>query len=237
MIWLVLAWFVLGLLGGAVTRCMGGPPRYEKWNTPGDWGTRDFEGWRVQIAPNDRWSVQAVFWAWLVLWPILLLFYAGVLIVYTGRAINHSLNPRAEYQCLQSNHYTDIAQQEVDELLKTGEHGSEHFTDPVGEAEPTKTAQTRAWRKAAKKAVPLWFLKHPLLKHSESVVVEAREVEPMPAAAIAPPSSEPEPPPTPEPPADAPVRHNPSARCSQEGEHPMAHCGYYGARPEPPRAA
>lgn len=33
--------------------------------------------------------------------------------------------------------------------------------DPVGENEPTKTAHTRAYRKAAKKAVPLWFLNHP----------------------------------------------------------------------------
>jgi len=34
--------------------------------------------------------------------------------------------------------------------------------DPVGEQDPTKTAETRAYRKAAKGAFGLWFARHPL---------------------------------------------------------------------------
>lgn len=56
------------------------------------------------------------------------------------------------------------------------------WADPVGEAEPTKTAHTRAYRKAAKKAVPVWFLKHPALKGTEEVVAAGRVVEDVPAA-------------------------------------------------------
>lgn len=47
-------------------------------------------------------------------------------------------------------------------------------TDPVGKAEPTKTAETRAYRKAALKAEPAWFRKHPKLTAAEEVLAIGR---------------------------------------------------------------
>ena len=44
--------------------------------------------------------------------------------------------------------------------------------DPVGEEEPTKTAETRAYRRAALKAEPAWFGKHPRLKNTTEVFTE-----------------------------------------------------------------
>jgi len=52
------------------------------------------------------------------------------------------------------------------------------FQDPVGEEEPTKTAHSRAYRKAAYKAEPTWFRMHPKLKGVEEIVVEARTEAP-----------------------------------------------------------
>lgn len=49
--------------------------------------------------------------------------------------------------------------------------------DPVGEQEPTKTAETRAYRRAAMKAEPAWFGKHPRLKGAQELLVQGREVE------------------------------------------------------------
>jgi len=49
--------------------------------------------------------------------------------------------------------------------------------DPVGKAEPTKTAESRAYRKAAMKAEPAWFGSHPALKAAEEVITQGREVE------------------------------------------------------------
>jgi hypothetical protein len=59
--------------------------------------------------------------------------------------------------------------------------------DPVGIAEPTKTAETRAYRRAALKAEPAWFGKHPRLKDTTELFVESRVVE---SRQDAPPSSE-----------------------------------------------
>ena len=44
---------------------------------------------------------------------------------------------------------------EVAKLAKTGQPGT--HKDPIGDENPTKTAFTRAFRKAAKTAYPLWF--------------------------------------------------------------------------------
>jgi hypothetical protein len=48
--------------------------------------------------------------------------------------------------------------------------------DPVGKAEPTKSAQTRAYRKAALKAEPAWFKRHPALREAEEVIAQGRVV-------------------------------------------------------------
>jgi len=50
-------------------------------------------------------------------------------------------------------------------------------TDPVGKQEPTKTAETRAYRRAAMKAEPAWFGGHPQLKEAEQLLVQGRELE------------------------------------------------------------
>lgn len=121
-------------------------------------------------------------------------------------------------------------------------------TDPVGKAEPTKTAETRAYRKAALKAEPAWFRKHPKLTAAESILAQGRAMPHDPEEA--PPAIEVEsdslnqipatateeapaekrdvaPPPTVEP-KEPPrmVNHNPSAKCRTEGLHPESECGY-----------
>lgn len=48
--------------------------------------------------------------------------------------------------------------------------------DPVGKAEPTKSAHTRAYRKAALKAEPAWFKQHPGLAAAEEVIAQGRVV-------------------------------------------------------------
>ncbi len=59
--------------------------------------------------------------------------------------------------------------------------------DPVGRDEPTKTAETRAYRRAAMKAEPAWFGKHPRLKETTELFTTAHVVEAAPEGA---PSSE-----------------------------------------------
>jgi hypothetical protein len=49
--------------------------------------------------------------------------------------------------------------------------------DPVGKQEPTKTAETRAYRRAAMKAEPAWFSKHPRLQAAQELLVQGRELE------------------------------------------------------------
>jgi hypothetical protein len=49
--------------------------------------------------------------------------------------------------------------------------------DPVGKAEPTKSAQTRAYRKAALKAEPAWFKAHPRLHAAEEVIAQGRVIQ------------------------------------------------------------
>jgi hypothetical protein len=48
--------------------------------------------------------------------------------------------------------------------------------DPVGKQDPTKSAQTRAYRKAAIKAEPAWFKQSPRLRHAEEVLAQGREI-------------------------------------------------------------
>lgn len=48
--------------------------------------------------------------------------------------------------------------------------------DPVGKAEPTKSAHTRAYRKAALKAEPAWFKQHPGLAAAEEVIAQGRVI-------------------------------------------------------------
>lgn len=48
--------------------------------------------------------------------------------------------------------------------------------DPVGKAEPTKSAQSRAYRKAAIKAEPAWFKTHPALANAEEVIAQGRVI-------------------------------------------------------------
>lgn len=49
--------------------------------------------------------------------------------------------------------------------------------DPVGKAEPTKSAQSRAYRKAAMKAEPAWFKTHPGLAAAEEIIAQGRIIE------------------------------------------------------------
>lgn len=115
--------------------------------------------------------------------------------------------------------------------------------DPVGKADPTKTAETRAYRKAALKAEPAWFRTHPKLTRAEEVLAQGRAMpgepeeppvplqpEPVEIKQIAKGSAEgvEEPAPAqPEAPADVMTKHAPSGLCAIEGEHPEAACGYH----------
>ncbi|HEX9282362.1 MAG TPA: hypothetical protein VEK77_13095 [Gemmatimonadales bacterium] len=115
-------------------------------------------------------------------------------------------------------------------------------TDPVGTEFPVHSAESRAYRKAAEKAVSAWFTPErthrlqrieqlieaqklgpqgPAARAPAPVAVEAVDVAPLPAGAPAV-GAEPEP-------ARVGVieRHNPSARCSIEGEHRREDCGYF----------
>ena len=49
--------------------------------------------------------------------------------------------------------------------------------DPVGKQEPTKTAETRAYRRAAMHAEAAWFGGHPQQKAAEQILVQGRELE------------------------------------------------------------
>jgi hypothetical protein len=111
--------------------------------------------------------------------------------------------------------------------------------DPVGKAEPTKSAETRAYRRAAMKAEPAWFGKHPQLKSSQEVLVQGRELEKngesLPEIGNTPVATE----------SveigkiDAPrggviEKHQPSAICGFVEEHPRERCGYFHDKKEPP---
>jgi hypothetical protein len=60
---------------------------------------------------------------------------------------------------------------------KKSPNDSSKWQDPVGEAEPTKTAESRAYRRAAIKAEPAWFREHPRLQAAENVLAQGREIE------------------------------------------------------------
>lgn len=69
--------------------------------------------------------------------------------------------------------------------VKVGTTKDGRQRDPVGMEHPTQTAITRAFRKAAKKAEPVWFLHHPALRAAEEVITQGREIheeEPVPVA-------------------------------------------------------
>ena len=101
--------------------------------------------------------------------------------------------------------------------------------DPVGEAEPSKTAETRAYRRAAMKAEPAWFGKHPHLKGTQELFVQGREVvaqtEPIGNGEDETPLAEIE-----VPRVGVIEKHNPNALCSIEGEHPREQCGMHKAK-------
>lgn len=111
-------------------------------------------------------------------------------------------------------------------------------SDPVGDAEPVKCAQTRAYRKAAKKACPIWFLKHGTqLAAAEQVLAQAKlapaaEHEPEPIVADESPIAALPPGPTAAEPTPAPApekleRHEPTKICAIEGPHAHSSCGYH----------
>jgi hypothetical protein len=118
--------------------------------------------------------------------------------------------------------------------------------DPVGTEFPTLAAETRAWRRAAMKAVSPWFRTHGLERaedvlrwsHAQDKTSDAVAVR----QASRPPMLEDEPPlgmlpadahpiETAEPLEARPAKHQPSAVCPTEGEHPLAACGYYAKQP------
>jgi hypothetical protein len=111
--------------------------------------------------------------------------------------------------------------------------------DPVGTEFPVLTAETRAWRKAATKAVSPWFSTHPMLAKIEALVegqelgegkttlppggpgrVALAEPEPIALAPIAHPQPIRDADPTKQ------IKHQPSAICSSDGEHDVTTCGY-----------
>jgi hypothetical protein len=109
-------------------------------------------------------------------------------------------------------------------------------TDPVGEQFPTLTAETRAWRKAAQKAVSPWFSTHPMLAKIEQLA-EAQRIHPEPESLEVPALVTPEPikiapVAQPQPVSEEPklIKHLPSKVCPAEGEHDVATCGYTKGR-------
>lgn len=114
-------------------------------------------------------------------------------------------------------------------------------SDPVGEQEPTKTAETRAYRRAAMKAEPAWFSKHPRLQAAHELLVQGRELEKageaLPEIGNRPVATE-----------SVEVQqlgtgatrvgvieeHEPDDNCRIAGEHPRERCGYAKAGKEPP---
>lgn len=107
--------------------------------------------------------------------------------------------------------------------------------DPVGRDEPTKTAHSRAYRKAAQKAESAWFRTHPHLLAAEAVLTQGRVIETADEVADLPkdpqaergrlgagdPGVETEPPAKPK-----TVKHAPSKICPEEDYHPASECGY-----------
>jgi hypothetical protein len=100
--------------------------------------------------------------------------------------------------------------------------GARKNPDPVGEAEPTKTALTRAYRKAAIKAEPAWFTRHPRLQSAQEVFADSRVIAHPgePGESVAPPQLPEGRQPT------TTVKHVASAICAIEGEHPADQCAY-----------
>jgi len=122
-----------------------------------------------------------------------------------------------------------------------GSHGAKK--DPVGDAEPTKTAESRAYRRAAIKAEPAWFREHPRLQAAEQVLAQGRELEQIGdglkpfASTQAIGSAEGEPVSTEavkvpvgdkDPYTGQPVttKHAPSAICAKDGDHLVSECAY-----------
>jgi len=110
--------------------------------------------------------------------------------------------------------------------------------DPVGDQDPTKTAETRAYRRAAIKAEPAWFRDHPRLQAAQELIVQGRELEravdalpPLGLKPVATDGGYAE-----EPSAALPAKvgviekHQPNAICGREGEHPREECGHFKAK-------
>lgn len=108
--------------------------------------------------------------------------------------------------------------------------------DPVGKQDPTKTAESRAYRRAAMKAEPAWFKDHPRLHAAQEILVAEHEnakLATVTSGGVVP-LAEPERiaiAPVAEASAAAPkmVRHEPSAVCKLDGSHPENECGYHRA--------
>jgi hypothetical protein len=120
--------------------------------------------------------------------------------------------------------------------------GGGRKADPVGLQEPTKTAETRAYRRAAVKAEPAWFREHPRLQAAENVLAQGRELEqtaeqlppfasqsipsaagePVSAAAITVPVE------AKDPYTGAPVmtNHSPTSACAKPGDHLISECAH-----------
>lgn len=112
--------------------------------------------------------------------------------------------------------------------------------DPVGTQEPTKTAHSRAYRKAAMKAESAWFRTHPTLAAAHEILAQGKalgEVVPTPFGGEPVPTAAGEPVDTAavEIPAESKdpytgdavmTRHAPSAICDKAAEHPVSECGY-----------
>lgn len=108
--------------------------------------------------------------------------------------------------------------------------------DPVGTEHPVLASETRAWRRAAVKALSPWFSAHKakLVRTEEIVLTEiAREranVGTLTEGSRDPVASdgglEPEPT-VAEPEKPKLTKHEPSAICSTKGDHPLEECGYH----------
>lgn len=101
--------------------------------------------------------------------------------------------------------------------------------DPVGKQDPTKSAETRAYRRAAMKAEPAWFGKHPRLKATNEVLVQGREL----ATAATEEEDEPAQISAGEAPRVGVIeKHSPNAICGIAGEHKRDDCGHFRAKKE-----
>lgn len=118
--------------------------------------------------------------------------------------------------------------------------------DPVGKQEPTKTAWTRAYRKAAMKAESAWFRTHPRIAATEEIFVKGgairgalppvrdeEPVESIEASETTEPERKAEDHPGPLLPTGWQVQHHPTAFCNVDGLHPAATCGYEQQKKQP----